>query len=106
MTRLTLENLMHQAAHMDQMHVPMPSPVMTVDTGPADYLPVERMQFCRSDVTRLLVSAVSSTARTTLAPDPIAFSKAGHFFHMSTRQTRMTANFAAEFRSYLAANVT
>jgi branched-chain amino acid transport system substrate-binding protein len=49
---LTRENLMHQATHMDHVHVPMLLPGITFDTSPTDYSPVKQMQLRRFDGTR------------------------------------------------------
>ena len=49
---LTRENLMHQATHMDHVHVPMLLPGITFDTSPTDYSPVKQMQLRRFDGAR------------------------------------------------------
>jgi branched-chain amino acid transport system substrate-binding protein len=49
---LTRENLMHQATHLNGVHVPMLLPGITVSTSPTDYWPVKQMQLKQFDGTR------------------------------------------------------
>jgi ABC-type branched-subunit amino acid transport system substrate-binding protein len=44
---LTRENLMLQAASLDNLEVPMMLPGITISTGPDDFFPIEQMQLMR-----------------------------------------------------------
>lgn len=46
---LSRENIMRQAANLNQVRVPMLLPGMAVDTSPTDFFPVEQMQMMRFD---------------------------------------------------------
>ena len=46
---LTRENLMRQAIHLDDVHVPMLLPGITLNTSPTDYSPVKQMQLKQFD---------------------------------------------------------
>jgi branched-chain amino acid transport system substrate-binding protein len=49
---LTRENLMRQATHLNNVHVPMLLPGITLNTSPTDYSPIKQMQLKRFDGTR------------------------------------------------------
>lgn len=49
---LTRENLMRQATHLKDVHVPMLLPGITLNTSPTDYSPVKQMQLKQFDGTR------------------------------------------------------
>ena len=44
---LTRENIMKQAASLDNIRVPMLLPGITLKTGPGDFRPIEQMQLQR-----------------------------------------------------------
>jgi branched-chain amino acid transport system substrate-binding protein len=46
---LTRENLMRQAANLKDVEVPMLLPGIRIDTGPADFYPIEQVQLIRFD---------------------------------------------------------
>ena len=46
---LTRENVLRQAANLRDLALPMLRPGITINTGPADYLPIEQLQMVRFD---------------------------------------------------------
>jgi branched-chain amino acid transport system substrate-binding protein len=46
---LSRENIMKQAANLNQVKVPMLLPGMVVDTSPTDFYPLEQMQMMKFD---------------------------------------------------------